>query len=277
MSDQTGPSAPHEPDPAGSGGSTDGPDQDGARSAGPAEAPASTPAPKSPAGEAASGSTSPATDATSNDATPASDATPDSGNPARPTSRYALRMTSAEESELWARTHGISPQARKRVTAAVWLLAAGMFVLGLVALPQVLPLVGMQARPELPGGEGQVLVSGCRPEGLTMQRCQGEVTRWTGEGPAVGDQVEVSSRRVRSGEVDVVRRLDYGTRSEGGRRETTVVNVFTPSDDPVLPRRLRPVAYGGYIVAWVLVTAGVCRLPRLVAAQVARRRAEAAD
>lgn len=102
--------------------------------------------------------------------------------------------------------------------------------------------------------------------------CEATVTAWAGEGPKPGDQVTILSRRERSGQAEVVRRLEIESHKRGRHSVETQVQVLNPKDDLVLSGPTRLSVYGIFLVGWLLLSVGVARLPGLAIGWYRRRR-----
>ena len=147
-----------------------------------------------------------------------------------------------------------------------------MFFLAIPVLNLLQPVLGMHVHPELAGGQGQVQISRCHPHQWGLYWCEATVTAWAGEGPKPGDQVTILSRRERSGQAEVVRRLEIESHKRGRHSVETQVQVLNPKDDLVLSGPTRLSVYGIFLVGWLLLSVGVARLPGLAIGWYRRRR-----
>lgn len=162
------------------------------------------------------------------------------------------RLTPAEQARKFEREHGITGEQRKKASTLAALAVVAFLVLGVVAAALLVPMLGMSVHGEQ-RGSGQVTIQECHAKGL-MRECSGVVTTWQGQGPEAGQRIQVLSRTALAGTVDVV--LGTATQSTTTKQQHDVfydVYRFVPADAWIMPQWLRPFAFLGAGIVWVLL------------------------
>ena len=184
--------------------------------------------------------------------------------------RSSRKRTPAEQRAAYDRSHGITPDIRRRATTTAVVGSIVLFVVTVLGLGLLAPRLGLQPSIET-HGSGTVRVDDCASAGVGLHACQATVTSWDGTSRSTGDAVSVISRTPLAGTVDVVARNSTGSvLDKDGYRFTTHAEWIMPADQPVLSQGARAGVIVGALAVW-LVASWV--LARLVWAAAARRAA----
>lgn len=168
------------------------------------------------------------------------------------------RPSPADQVKQFERQHGITSDQRKKGSARAALAVVAFLLVGVVLAALVAPVIGLAVHGAH-GGRGQVRIETCHSRGL-MHDCTAVVTAWQGEGPEVGQRVQVLSRGALSGSVDVV--LGTATESTTTKQQHDQfydVHRIVAADAWIMPQWLRPIVFISAGIVWVVLAWGLAR------------------